>query len=108
MSRAGRYVKQSVRGDWNCWADPSDVGCPAPLKEWITHLDAFVVKVVVVVVVAVVVVVVVAAAAVVVVVEVVVIGAQVLDRVEATKSVEVLRGSSMMTCYPGNNARYIR
>ena len=45
---------------------------------------------------------------VVVVVEVVVIGAQVLDRVEATKSVEVLRGSSMMTCYPGNNARYIR
>jgi hypothetical protein len=34
-----------VRGDWNCWADPSDHDCPAPLRDWITHLDSFVVKV---------------------------------------------------------------
>ena len=36
------------------------------------------------------------------------LAAQVLDRIPSTKSVEVQRGSSMMTCYPGNNARYIR
>ncbi len=45
LLNAARYVKQSVRGDWNCWADPSDEHCPAPLKDWIIHLDAFVLKV---------------------------------------------------------------
>jgi hypothetical protein len=103
-----RYVKQSVRGDWNCWADPSDEHCPAPLKDWITHLDAFVLKVAAA-----------AAALFLLLLPFLLLlllllllslnfPAQVLDRLEETKAVEVQRGSSMMTCYPGNNARYIR
>ncbi len=63
------------------------------IREWVTHLDAFVVKVMLLLLLLLL---------------LPMLSAQVLDRVPASKAVEVQRGSSMMTCYPGGNTRYIR